>query len=135
MEHVRNKAHLRQRLQHRPAEIGIPFALVAAQAVDIIALEILLVVHEIERDVVIHQLFNAHVLTTPAQIDIEEHHVLHLVAPFLVDGGIQGQYHAHILAGFANLLGQCAHHVRQSAGFHKGYAFGCCKQYFHFDTS
>ena len=123
VDHVGDEVDLRQRFQHGPAEVGEALALVTAHAVDIIASEILLVIHEIEGDAGIDQLHDAHVLAAPAEIDIEIEHVLHLIAPALVNGLVQGQDDANILAGLEDLFGKRAYHIRQTTGFDERNAF------------
>ena len=131
VQHIGDEVDLHQRFQHGAAEEREPLALVAAGAVDVVAAEILLVVHEIEGDAGIIQLFNAHVLAAPAEVDVEVEHMLHLRTPFLADGLVQGQDDANVLAGLADFLRQCAANVRQSARFDEWDAFGGCEQYFH----
>ena len=131
VEHIGNKVDLRQRFQHGAAEERIALALVAAHAINVVAAEILLVVHEIEGDIIVDEFLDAHILAPPAEVHIEEHHVLHLAAPLLVDGLIQGQNDAHVLPRLFDLLRQCADHVGQAARFYKWDAFRSRKKNFH----
>ena len=134
MQHIRHKVNQRQAFEHRTAEIGEPLALVRAIAIDIVAAEILLVVDEVEGNPVVDELFNAHVLPAPAEVDVEKQHMFHLLAPFGFDGGVHGQHHAHVYPLIAQALGQRAHHVRQTAGLDKRYAFARGKQNLHWET-
>ena len=131
VQNVGHKVDLGNRFQHGLAEIGKPLALVLAASIDIVAAEVLLVVHEIINHAVALQLFNAHILAAPAKVDIEIQNVLQLLAHARVDGAVQRQNHAHVRALARQRLGQRAHHVRQTAGFYKRHAFGSGKQNLH----
>ena len=131
VQHVGDEIDLGQRLHHRAAEEGEALALVTAHAIDVVAAEILLVIHEIVGDAGIFQRFDADILPAPAEVDVEVQHVLHLLAPFRTDGLIKGEDDANVLAGLQDLPGQRADHVRKAAGFDERHALRCCEEYFH----
>ena len=130
VQHVGHKVDLGQRLQHGAAEVSEALTLVAAQAVDVAAAKVVLVIDEVVGDPIQFQPLDAHVLTPPAQIHVEEQHVLQLGAPLVRDGAVQRGDYPGVHALAVQLLGQRPHHVSQAACLGEGYAFGSHQQYF-----
>ena len=132
MDHVRLEIQQGQSIQRTTAEKAEALVLVTAQAIDIGASEIVLVVHEVPGNAVLFQLFNAAVLPTPAQLHFKVAHMGHLFGPLGRNGGIQGQHDTHVMSLCGKHGGKSTHNVSQSAGFYKGDTFACRKQDLHF---
>ena len=131
VENVRLEVQQRQRVQRAPAEEAEPLVFISAQAVDIGPAKVILVVHEVPGNAVHLQLFNAAILTAPAQLYLKVAHMGQLFRPFLRNGTVQGQQYPHIVALRGQHGRQRAHHVRQTTGFYKGHTLGCRKEDFH----
>ena len=131
VQHVREVVQPRQHLQHRAGEEGEALALVAAQAVDVGAVEVVLVVDKVVGHACERQLLDAAVLVPPAQIDVKHALLGHLLLVFLGNFSVQRQYDAHVFALCRERLGQRAQHVGQAAGLDEGDAFGRRHQNFH----
>ena len=131
VDDVRLEAQVRQRVDDCAAEVAVALVLVAAHAVDVGAAEVVLIVHEVERDALIDQGLDAAVLVTPAQLDLKLALILHLLAEGIGDGAVQRQDDAHVDALALQHGGQGARHVGQAAGLDKGDAFGSGKKNSH----
>ena len=130
------KAYQRQRVEHRAAEKPVSLILVPAHPIDVRAVEIVAVVHEIPGQSFVFQSLNAAILPAPSQLHLKINHMLHLAFELLRDFAIQGQNHAHIHAPGLEHRRQRAHHVRQAARLDEGNAFGRGKEHFdHRSTS
>ena len=123
MQQVRPEIEARQRVAHGPAEPGILLDLPVAALVDAFA-EIVFVIQQIDGDAVQIQLFQAHVLTAPAQVEPEIGQVAHLIAVFFLDAAVIGYHHPAVETHAVQIGGQGAHHVGQTAGLGQRRAFG-----------
>ena len=116
-----------QRVQHGAAEEAKALVFVPAQAVDVIALEVILVIYKVEGNALALQRLDAAVLMPPAQLDVEVGYVAQLLAIFLGHHAVLGQDDAHIVPLAGKHGRKRAHHVGQSAGFDEGNAFAGSK--------
>ena len=128
VDDIRLEADQGQTVEYAAAEEAKPLMLVAAHAVNVAAAKVIFVVHEVIGDAVVHQRFDAAVLFAPTQVHLEVQFMLHLVHVFFGDSAVQGQDHAHVVSFFSKHRRKRTHHVGQTAGFHKRYAFGRGKQ-------
>ena len=78
VDQVRLKAHQRQEIERRAAEECKSLIFIPAHAVDVVAAEVVAVVHKVKYDAVLHQFLNAAVLAAPAQLHLEIDRVAHL---------------------------------------------------------
>ncbi len=85
-------------------------------AVEAVALEVGLVVHEVEVEVLERELLDAAVLVAPGEGHVEVGHVLHLVAVLLRDARVLGQDHGHASARVLEGARKRPRHVAQAAG-------------------
>ena len=131
VDEVRLEAQVRQRVDDCAAEVAIALVLVAAHAIDVGAAEVVLIVHKVERDALVHQGLDAAVLVTPAQLDLKLALVLHLLAEGIGDGAVQRQDDAHVHALALQHGRQSARHVGQAAGLDKGDTLGSGKKNSH----
>ena len=122
---------VRERVDDGAAEEAKALVLVPAQAVDVGAAEVELVVHEVEGDALILEGLDPAVLVAPAQFHLELALVLHLACPLLGDGGVQGKDDADVMSLLRQHGRERADHVGQAAGFDERHAFGCGEQNFH----
>ena len=123
VEHVGEEADVGHAVQHRLGEESKPLRLVVAEvAVDIAAVEVVLIIHKIIGYPIQLQGLDAAILAAPAQGDGEVADMGHAALKFLRDGGKLGQDDPDVRAQGFELLGQGADHIRQAAGFNKGYA-------------
>ena len=97
------------------AEERVLFALGLTAAVYFIA-EVLLVVDEIYRHAVKHQLLDADICLPPAERAVKVEHVLHAVGVFILDDAVIRRYDARVDAELCKRLRQRADDVGQSAG-------------------
>ena len=116
-----------QRVQHGAAEEAKALVFVPAQAVDVIALEVILVISKVEGNALALQRLDAAVLMPPAQLYIEVGYMAQLLAIFLGHHAVLGQDDAHIVPLAGKHGCKRAHHVGQSAGFDEGNAFAGSK--------
>ena len=130
MDHVGVEAQVAGGLDDRPGEEGKALGVVIV-AVDVVAFEVVLVVHEVVGDPVLFQLKQAAVGGAPGQVDVEALQVGHLVPPLLADALVEGEDDPHIVAHLGQGLGQGARHVGQTAGLDKGGHLRGCKKDIH----
>ena len=126
VDDVRGPVQLARGLDDGAGEVSEPLAVVEV-AVDLPALEVILVVHEPVGDAVALQLEDAAVDLTPGQGDVEILQEGHLAAPFLADSLIQGEDDLDLVAFLGQSLGQRAGHIGQTAGLDKGSDLGRSK--------
>ena len=108
---VRAEVKVHQRVDDGAGEEAEALVLVAAQAVDVGTAEVVVVVHEVERDALIHEGFDAAVLPAPAQLHLKLALELHVLGVLLRDGGVQRQDDAHVVAALPEHRGKRADHV------------------------
>ena len=128
---VRAEVEVHQRVDDRAGEEAEALVLVAAEAVDVGAAEVVVVVHEVERDALIHEGLDAAVLLAPAQLHLKLALELHVLGVLLRDGGVERQDDAHVVAALLEHRGERADHVGQTAGLDERDALGSCKQDLH----
>ena len=121
VEHVGVPVQVAHALHHGPGEVGEPLPVVIV-AVDVGALEVVLVVHEPVGDPVPLELKQAAVGGAPGQGHVEALQIGHLAAPLLPDALVEGEDHPHVVAVPGQGLGQGPGHVGQSAGLDEGRA-------------
>ena len=132
VDDVRGPVHLSGGGQNGPGEEGEALAVVEV-AVDLGALEVVLVVHEPVGDALPHQLEQAAVGLPPGQGDIEMLEEGHLVPPELADALVEGEDDGDLVALLGQGLGQGAGHVGQTAGFDEGSDLGGGEKNVHRD--
>ena len=128
---VRAEVKVHQRVDDRAGEEAEALVLVAAEAVDVGAAKVVVVVHKVERDALIHEGLDAAVLLAPAQLHLKLTLELHILGVFLRDGGVERQDDAHVVAALLEHGGERADHVSQAAGLDERDALGSCKQDLH----
>ena len=119
VEDVGHPVQTGQQVDDRLAEKGEALAVVKL-AVQRIAAEVVLVVHEIPRHAVLFQRKQAAVLVPPAQIHIDIAAERHLLPPLPADLAVQRQDHRHLIAVPGQCRRQAARHVGQSPGLAEG---------------
>ena len=127
VENVGPEIKMHQRVDHCPAEEAEALILIPAQAIDVGAAEVELVIHKVEGDALILKRLDAAVLLAPAQLHLKLAFQLHLADILLGNGGIQRQNDAHIRALCLKDGRERAHNIRQAAGFDKRHTFGSGK--------
>ena len=127
VDHVGLEFQPGQRVQHGAAEEAEALVFVPAQAVDVIALEVKLVIHKVEGNALALQRLDAAVLMPPAQLYIEVGYVAQLLAVFLGHHAVLGQDNAHIVPLAGKHGRKRAHYVGQSAGLDEGNALAGSK--------
>ena len=128
------EAQVRKRVNDRAAEEAEALILIAAQAVDVAAAEVEMIVDEVEGHALILKRLDAAVLPAPAKLDLKLAFGLHLGGPFLGDGRVQRHHDAHVDALLGQNRGKRAHDVGQAARLDKRHAFGSGKQNLHQNT-
>ena len=115
VHHLGPEVQQRQGVQHGAAEVGVLLPFRVAAAIDLVA-EILLVVHQVDHNVVQHQLFNAHIGLAPAQVAVEMEHMLRLPGILVFDDPVIGDDDPGVDAQLGQGFGQGAHHIGKTAG-------------------
>ena len=123
VDDVGRPVQLAGRFDDGPGEVGEALAVVK-MAVDLPALEVVLVVHKPVGDALPLQLEDAAVDLPPGQGDVEVFEKGHLAAPVLANALVQGEDDLDLVALPGQGLGQGAGHIGQTAGFDKGRNLG-----------
>ena len=134
VDHIGDPVHLAGDLYNGAGEVGKALAVVKV-AVDIAALEIILVVHKPVGHAVLLQFEHTAIGLAPGQGDDEILPEGHLLPPLGADFFVQGQNDMYIMTHTGQRAGQASGHIGQTAGFDKGSNLRGCKQDFHIVTS
>ena len=115
VQHLRREVEIRDAVEHSAAEKCVLLALGLTAAVYFIA-EVLLVVDEVYRHAVKHQLLDADICLPPAECAVKVEHVLHAVGVFILDDAVIRRYDARVDAELCKRLRQRADDVGKPAG-------------------
>ena len=130
VDHVGPELEVGQHPHHSPGEEAEALSVIHV-AIEVRAVEILLIIQEVPRHAVPLQGEQAAVAVTPGEIDEIVALKFQLAAKAFPNPPVQGKYHGN----FCTLLGQSGRqgtgHIRQTAGFAKGNRLAGCIQDFH----
>ena len=112
----------RDRIQNRPAEIGILLALAVTAEIDR-RTEILFAVDEVDDHPVDHEFLETHIFPSPAEIAVEAYNVLCPVAILLLDDPVIRHDDSGVHTEFRKRLRKRSHHIRKSPCFGQRRAF------------
>ena len=132
VDYVWTEADNRQYREHSLAEEGealdIPLGI---GGVRIIALEVILVVNEIELDAVVFVLHDAYVNSVGAEtvVHVEVCDIFEVIPELGRDTGVVGENDPHVKLVLVDILRERADNVGETACLDEGYAFGSGKKY------
>ena len=130
MDDIGSPVDLAGSLDDGAGEEGVALAVIEV-TVELEALEVVLVIHEVEGHALALQTEQATVGLAPAQSDVEVLDELHLAAPLLANALVQGQHDDDVMTLLGQSLGQGAGHVGQTIGLDKRSDLRGSKQNFH----